>query len=139
MVHALSEARRALAMGGWIIDLRPTKRNRRIELDLAGNRQFIGEIDASATAPERDAADAVLRDAMAAGQLRLEHSALFEIITDCDSPDDLREYAEGFRRSRLPDDILPRLESMRMDDDALIRIRREMTIARYRLAQKWTM
>ena len=131
MVHALSEARRALVTGGWIIDLRPTKRNRRIELDTAAGSQLIGEIDASATAPERDAADAVLRDAIAAGTLRLQHRALFEIITDCDGPDDLRECAEGFRRSRLPDDILPTLESMRLADDALIRIRREMTIARY--------
>lgn len=133
MVHALSEARRTLKAGGWLIDLRPTKRNRRIELDLPGGCLEIGEIDASATSPERDAADAALRDAVAARQWRARHSALFEIVIDCDSADDLREYARGFRRSRLPDSVLPRIEELTAQaDDFLIRIRREMTIALYR-------
>ena len=133
MVHALSEVRRALKVGGWLIDLRPTKSNRRIELDMPGGCRTIGEIDASATSPERDAADAALRDAIAAGQLRAQHSALFEIVVDCDSAEDLREYAKGFRRSRMPDFVLPRIEELTANaDDFLIRIRREMTIALYR-------
>lgn len=133
MVHALSEVRRALKVGGWLIDLRPTKRNRRIELDLPGRCWIIGEIDASATSPERDAADAALQTAIAANQLRAQHSALFEIIVDCDSVADLREYAKGFRRSRMPDFVLPRIEELTANaDDFLIRIHREMTIALYR-------
>ena len=133
MVHALSEARRALKVGGWLIDLRPTKSNRRIELDMPGGCRTIGEIDASATSPERDAADATLLDAIAAGKLRAQHSALFEIVVDCDSAEDLREYAKGFRRSRMPAFVLPRLEELTANtDDFLIRIHREMTIALYR-------
>ncbi|MCY4465977.1 MAG: hypothetical protein OXE46_10615 [Chloroflexi bacterium] len=133
MVHALSEARRTLKPGGWLIDLRPTKRDRRIELDMPGGCVYIGEVDASATSPERDAADAALGDAIAAKQLRARHSALFEIVIDCDSADDLRDYAKGFRRSRLPAFILPRIEELTAHaDDFLIRIRREMTIALYR-------
>ncbi len=134
MVHALSEVRRALQPGGWLIDLRPTKRNRRIELELGERCLQVGEIDASATAPERDAADAVLQDAVAAGQWRAQHSALFEIVVDCDNAEDLHEYAKGFRRSRMPDFVLPRIKELtaNADDDLLIRIRREMTIALYR-------
>ncbi len=131
-MHALSEVRRTLSTGGWLIDLRPTKSNRRIELDLPGGWLQVGEIDASATSPERDAADAALRDALAADQWRAGHSALFEIVIDCDSADDLREYAKGFRRSRLPADVLPHIEALTANvDDFLIRVRREMTIALY--------
>ena len=132
-MHALSEARRTLTEGGWLIDLRPTKSNRRIELDMPGGCRAIGEIDASATSLERDAADATLRDAIAAGQWRAGHSALFEIVVDCDNAQDLREYAKGFRRSRMPAFVLPRIEELTANaDDFLIRIRREMLIARYR-------
>ncbi len=133
MVHALSEARRALKIGGWLIDLRPTKKNRRIELDMPGGCWIIGEIDASATSPERDAADSALQAAVAANQLRARHSAIFEIVVDCDNVADLREYAKGFRRSRMPEFILPRIEELTADaEDFLIRIHREMTIALYR-------
>lgn len=133
MVHALSEVRRTLKIDGWLIDLRPTKSDRRIELDMPGGCLAIGEIDASATSPERDAADAALHAAMAANHFCVRHSALFEIIVDCDSADDLREYAKGLRRSRLPDYVLPRIEALTTHaDDFLIRIHREMTIALYR-------
>ena len=132
MVHALSEVRRALRRGGWLIDLRPTKRNRRIELDLGARCLVVGEIDASATAPERDAADAVLRKAIAANEWRERHEETFFVVTDMDSADDLREFAQGCRRSHLPDDVLPRLESLTVGaDDCLIRIHRQMQIALY--------
>ena len=47
MVHALSEVRRVLRPGGSLIDLRPTARNRQVELELSEARLHIGEIDAS--------------------------------------------------------------------------------------------
>ncbi|MYE79247.1 MAG: hypothetical protein F4243_09725 [Chloroflexi bacterium] len=132
MVHALAEARRVLKVGGWLIDLRPTKRDRRIMLELPGGCLPVGGIDASATSPERDAADAVLQAALTAGQWRARYSELFEIIIDCDTVEDLRDYANKLRRSRLPDDVLPRIEAMTVHaDDFLIRIHREMTIALY--------
>ncbi|MCY3573735.1 MAG: hypothetical protein OXG92_13455 [Chloroflexi bacterium] len=132
MVHALAEARRVLKVGGWLIDLRPTKRDRRIMLELPGGCLPVGGIDASATSPERDAADAVLQAALTAGQWRARYSELFEIIIDCDTVEDLRDYANKLRRSRLPDDVLPRIEAMTAHaDDFLIRIHREMTIALY--------
>ena len=112
MVHALAEARRVLKVGGWLIDLRPTKRDRRIMLELPGGCLPVGGIDASATSPERDAADAVLQAALTAGQWRARYSELFEIIIDCDTVEDLRDYANKLRRSRLPDDVLPRIEAM---------------------------
>ena len=132
MVHALAEARRVLKVGGWLIDLRPTKRDRRIMLELPGGCLPVGGIDASATSPERDAADAVLQAALTAGQWRARYSELFEIIIDCDTVEDLRDYVNKLRRSRLPDDVLPRIEAMTAHaDDFLIRIHREMTIALY--------
>ena len=131
MVHALSEVRRTLKPGGWLIDLRPTKRNRRIQLEMAGRCQTVGELDASATAPERDAADAALRTAIADGQWRARHCARFEIIVDLDTPADLREHVKSLRRSRLPDDVLPRLETLMASREGLIRIYREMQIASY--------
>ncbi|MCY4145921.1 MAG: hypothetical protein OXE95_05650 [Chloroflexi bacterium] len=133
MVHALSEVWRTLKAGGWLIDLRSTKSDRRIELDMPGGCLEIGEIDASATRPGRDAADAALRSALAAGQFRAQHNALFNIIVDCDSVTDLRDYAQRLCRSRLPDFVLPRIEALTANaDDCLIRIHREMTIALYR-------
>ncbi len=133
MVHALAEVRRILKVGGWLIDLRPTKRNRRIELDLPGGCVAVGEFDASATSPERDAADAALKRALAAQHFRAQHSALFEIVIDCDDVKDLRDYAKSLRRSCLPATVLPRIEAMTAHaDETLIRIHREMTIALYR-------
>ncbi len=134
MVHALEEARRALKPGGQLIDLRPSARNRRVELDLGGTRLRLGEIDSSHTFPDHAAADEALRQACAEGRLRAEHQARFELTTDMDSAADFREFAASLRRSIVPDWLLERVASVTADlaDDCLIRARREMVIARFR-------
>ena len=134
MVHALSEARRALKPGGRLIDLRPTMRNRTVELELPGATLYIGEIDSSSTFPDHVAANDALDAALAAGEFRLEHKTTFEILSDLDTLADLREFKRGLRRSVMPDSIFERIEALTADevDNYLIRIRREMLIARYR-------
>ena len=134
MVHALSEARRALKPGGRLIDLRPTTRNRSIELALSSATLCIGEIDSTSTFSDHVAADAALEAALAAGELRLEHRTTFHFLSDLDSLADLREFQRGLRRSVMPESIFQRIQALTADEDAsyLIRIRREMLIARYR-------
>ena len=134
MVDALSEARRALKPGGCLIDLRPTTRNRSVELELESATLFIGEIDSSSTIPDHVSANDALDAAQAAGDFRLEHKTSFQYVSDLDTLADLREFQAGLRRSVLPESIFRRIEELIADegDCALIRIRREMLIARYR-------
>ena len=134
MVYALSEARRALKPGGRLIDLRPTMRNRRVELELSSATLFIGEIDSASTFPDHVAANAALAEAQAAGEFRLEHQTTFHYLSDLDSLADLREFKRGLRRSVMPASIFERIKALTADEGAnfRIRIRREMLIARYR-------
>jgi len=133
MVHALDEAHRTLEPGAALIDLRPTACNRRVEIVSAGLRHVIGEIDSSKALPSYAAAEATVLAALAARQFRLEERAAFEQVIELDSPADLREYAAGLRRSRMPAQILPRAERMlARDPSASIELRRATTITRYR-------
>jgi hypothetical protein len=134
MVHALSEAGRVLRRGGRLLDLRPTMRNRRVELVFPDATLFIGEIDSSSTFSDHIAANDAIDRALAAGEFQLEHRATFQIRTDLDSLADLVEIRSGLRRSVMPETILTRITALIADEPAaaLIRIRREMLIARYR-------
>ena len=134
MVHALQEIHRVLRPGGTLIDLRPAIQNRTVELELSYARLHIGEIDSSGTAADHRAADAALRSAVKRGLFRGEHDADFQLVTDLDSVEDLRGYAAALRQSALPEEVVSRLEwlTANEDGDFIIRIRREMVIARYR-------
>ncbi len=134
MVHALSEARRVLLPGGSLIDLRPTTRNRSVELRLPEATLHVGEIDSSSTAPDHIMANEALDAALAAGQFQLEHETNFDYVSDLDTLADLREFKRGLRRSVMPESIFERIAAFAADEnsDYLIRIRREMLIARYR-------
>lgn len=134
MVHALSEARRALKPGGRLIDLRPTMRNRTVELELANATLSIGEIDSSSTFSDHVAANDALDAALAAGEFRLEHIETFQILHDLDALADLRAFQADLRRSVMPESVFQRVESLTAGEAGgwLIRIRREMLIARYR-------
>ncbi|MCY3797834.1 MAG: hypothetical protein OXG84_08500 [Chloroflexi bacterium] len=134
MVRALSEARRVLKRGGRLIDMRPTMRNRRVELALPEATLFIGEIDSASTNSDHLAANDALDAALAAGEFKLEHRTTFQIKTDLDTLADLREFKSVLRRSVMPESIFERIRALIADEPAgaLIRIRREMLIARYR-------
>ena len=133
MVHALSEARRVLAPGGRLIDLRPTMLNRRVELALPGATLFMGEIDSSSTCPDHVAANAALDSALAEGEFRLEHKTNFPYVHDLDSLADLHQFKAGLRRSVMPESIVEQIAAITADEtsDFIIRIRREMLVARY--------
>ncbi len=134
MVHALAEARRVLKPGGRLIDLRPTTRNRSVELQLPEATLNVGEIDSSSTAPDHVKANEALDAALSAGEFRLEHQTTFHLLNDLDTPADLRDLKAGLRRSVMPESIFERIEALTADEgsDYLIQIRREMLIARYR-------
>ncbi len=134
MVHALSEARRVLKPGGCLIDLRPSTRNRSIELELASATLFIGEIDSSNSVSDHAAADEALAEALAAGAFQREHQTAFPYMSDLDTLADLRDFKAGLRRSVMPESIFTQIEALTADEGAnyRIRIRRELLIARYR-------
>jgi len=134
MVHALSEVWRALKTGGRLIDLRPTMRNRSVELALGGATLFIGEIDSSHTFSDHVDANEALDAALADGVFRREHWATFSIVSDLDTLADLRDFQGNLRRSVMPESLFERIAALTADVETefLIRIRREMLIASYR-------
>ena len=134
MVHALSEVWRALKAGGRLIDLRPTMRNRSVELVLGGATLFIGEIDSSSTFSDHVDANEALDGALADGAFRREHWTTFSIVSDLDTLADLRDFQDDLRRSVMPESIFERIEALVADEgsDYLIQIRRELLIARYK-------
>ena len=134
MVHALEETHRVLKSGGSLVDLRPASSNRTVELELAHARLYIGEIDSSQTFADHHVADAALQGLLDQGLLAAVHEANFQVITDLESIEDLREFAATLRRTILPDELLKRIETLIADEeeDYIIRTRREMVIARYR-------
>lgn len=134
MVHALSEVWRALKMGGRLIDLRPTMRNRSVELVLGAPTLFIGEIDSASTFSDHVAANEALDAALADGAFRREHWTTFSIISDLDTLADLRDFQGNLRRSVMPEAIFERIAALTADEgeNYLIRIKREMLIASYR-------
>ena len=132
MVHALRECHRALRLGGRLIDLRPSERNRQVELELSGALLNIGEIDSSSAIGDDIAANDALRQALAAGLFRLEHDERLEYVLELDTLADLLEFGESLRRSVLPSEIVARIEALTAGErDFVIRVRRQMLIARY--------
>lgn len=134
MVHALEETHRVLRAGGSLIDLRPTMRNRTVELELPNATLFIGEIDYSSTFSDHVAANEALEAARAAGAVQLEHETTFHIQMDLDTLADLRTFERNLRRSVVPKSVFEQIEMLTADEPKsyLIQIRREMLIARYR-------
>lgn len=134
MVHALEEIHRVLRPAGTVIDLRPAVPNRQVEVELDGVRLFVGEVDSSATAPERIAADKAVQLTVERGLFRREHVEQFDYFMLLDGIEDFERYAENLRRSIVPDEVMSRVRDLLEDHpaDNLIRIRQPMDIARYR-------
>ena len=133
MVHALEETHRVLRRGGGLIDLRPATTNRTVELEIAGARLYIGEIDSSVTFADHLEADEALTSFMGQGRLEAEHAADFQLTTDLDSIEDLLDYAKTLRRSIMGEELLERIQALIEDDqDYVIHSRRDMIIRRYR-------
>ncbi len=139
MVHALHDIHRVLKPGGILLDLRPAIGDRIVEVDLVSATLYAGMIDASATTADKQAADNAIAQAVEDGWYALEHQEIFEMITDMDTADDLRDYGGSFRRSVLAEEIIETVESLTADepeDSYTVRIRRNMHIARYRKIAK---
>ena len=71
--------------------------------------------------------------ALADGLFRREHWATFSIVSELDTLADLRDYQAGLRQSVMPESIFERIATLTPNEgeNYLIRIRREMLIARY--------
>ncbi len=134
MVHALEETHRVLLPGGALIDLRPTMRDRPVEVDLPTARLRAGAIDATASNARRVAADQAMRAALEAGLFRAEHMETFWQASEMDTLADLREYAASLRQTFLPAAVFQRVERLLAHESAAacIRVSREIVIARYR-------
>ena len=134
MVHALREIHRILKPRGTLIDLRPHSTNRQVLVELSYATLNAGEIDSSRSVADRLAADHVIEQAVKDKLFTLEHHTHFELYTDLDTVDDLREYGKSFNRSVLPEAVIQQVERLTHDenDDFSIRVQRPFTIARYR-------
>jgi len=135
MVHALHDIHRVLKPDGILLDFRPAIGNRPVEVDLPDVTLHVGEIDSTATIPDKRASHYAMGEVVADGWFKQEHEETFELVTDIDTVHDLREYGKSFHQSILPEAVIQQVESLTIDeapDTFTIRVRRPMYIARYR-------
>jgi len=98
MVDALHRAHRWLRPNGCVIDLHPASAVPTIDV----GRQVIGEVHTPDGPARHAAADAALRDVIAAGFFVNAGWAEFEFYTWADTLDELREHIEdNWRDARL--------------------------------------
>lgn len=134
MVHALSEIRRVLTPGGYLIDLRPYIPMPPIEI-ISGDEIFpAGFFDDSHDIPDYLAANAAVEHMTANGLFSREQSGIFELYTYWDTITELKTYMDTGATSILPPETLATIEQLlsRLGPTARIRERLYMTIARYR-------
>lgn len=104
MVHALREARRVLARGGVLIDLRPLVVPIVVEVIAAAHTTWTREV-ASYSAPEDvAAADAAMQSAISGGWFVFEKRIPFDFEIICDTAAELSDYvkARKLRGEEIP-------------------------------------
>lgn len=134
MGHTLQEVHRVLKSNGTLIDMRPHIGNRPVTVVLSYATLLAGKIDSSRTEDDKRAATQAMQQALNDGLYKLEHDAIFEITTELDSVDDLRDYGDSLNKSILPEQVIEQVENLIADekDDFSIQIRRPISIANYR-------
>lgn len=104
MVHALKEAARVLAPGGWLIDMRPLSVDMPLEVAAPSGWQVAGPVDMSPGVPTDLAADGAVQQLVKAGIIKLVSLDRFESAYVWDTYEAMQAYIED-RWS--PDVIVP--------------------------------
>lgn len=140
MVHALREARRVLAAGGLLVDLRPLLDRWPIELASSAEQREVGRAtDLAEPLGDDAAANAAMLEACASGQWVREQQDRFPLFYYWDTPGEMQEYIED----EWSDVITVEAQVWRdlksawatANPDARVRMRMTMLITRYRKAQ----
>ena len=93
MVHALLECWRALAPGGYLIDLRPYSSNPAIELVVEDGQTIVpGHINDESGVPLDVAADEAIAEVVRRGLFRLDQEAAFKFNYYWPALEDMVEY-----------------------------------------------
>jgi hypothetical protein len=137
MVHALQEARRVLAPGGIIVDLRPQLDRWPIEVAWSAGFTEAGRAtDLSEPLADDAAANAAMAELESHGLLHRELRESFDLFYYWDTPKEMESYIadEWSDVITVGDPVWSRLRSTwsTASPDARVRLRMKMLITRYR-------
>ena len=133
MVHALTEIQRTLRPAGVLIDLRPIRAPRQLEVIRDGGDLLVGDFDVvEGDDPDDEAANEAVRQAVQKGFFSRERDGSFKFAFYWDSVDEMMEYGEerwsSVSLSTAVQERARRL--MRMGDDCRLRTYITMIITR---------
>ena len=133
MVHALTEIQRTLRPGGALIDLRPIRAPRQLEVIREGGALLVGDFDVlEGDDPDDEAAHEAVRRVVQDGLFSRERDGSFKFAFYWDSVDEMMEYGEerwsSVSLSKAVQERARRL--MRMGEDCRLRTCITMIITR---------
>ena len=134
MVHALSEVRRALRVGGHLIDLRPIVCHPTVDVLSGEGEAPAGRLDDSSNQPDQAACERALRYALAQGWFRRLAGEDFTYSIYWDTPAEMLEYlAANWEEIEVPEEVVLRAQRLADQGPApvQVRVRLTMRIARY--------
>lgn len=138
MVHALSEIRRVLTVGGVMIDLRPILAQWPVEVTSAQGIHETGRIqDLSPGLADDEAANRSIQQAEQKGWFVRQAEDYFPFIYSWDTPSEMEEWIETEWHDfiRLDDDTRQATRSVwaLSDADARVRVKVKMLITRWKV------
>jgi hypothetical protein len=139
MVHALTEVRRVLVLGGRLVDLRPVASNWPIDVMIEGRAMLAGRAKHSSQIPNEIAANKAIAIVVHNGWFVKEREAFFEFAYYWQSIADMKAYAADRwpRRVVLPQPAIVAARRLVRQEPtrSKLRIRRKIRIASYRRAR----
>jgi hypothetical protein len=136
MVDALREARRVLAPGGDLVDVRPLNVPMVVEVVIDSTAIWAREVCSASTPEDVEAADVALQHALSAGWFACKKSLPFDLEIYCDNAAELSLYAQA---RKLPETEIPYLELEERRSElcaagrtARLRCRRRWMLSTYR-------
>jgi hypothetical protein len=133
MVHALTEIQRTLRPGSVLIDLRPVRAPRQLEVIRGDGALVAGDFEViEGDGADDEAANEALRRVVQEGLFHRERDGSFKFAYYWDSVDEMMEYSEARWSSvSLPPAVQERARRlMLMADDCLLRSYTTMIITR---------
>jgi hypothetical protein len=131
MVHALTEIQRALRPGGVLIDLRPIRAPRQLEVIRDGGSLVVGDFDVlEGDDPDDEAANAAVRRVVQEGLLNRERDGSFKFAFYWDSVDEMIEYGEARWSSVSLSPAVQKRARRLMNNDRRLRTHITMIITR---------